>query len=189
MENRNKILDCALELFSARGYESVGVQEIALAAGITKPTLYHYFGSKTGLLEALLEQYHAPLNQSIREAATYQGDLPMTLEKIAEAFFIYARQNPQYYRMQLALLFAPRESETCQLALKRNEAQYQMIEKLFRVAVKDHGNMAGRQNQFAVTFIGMVNTYISMGLNGQIDLDQDLVYRIVRQFQHGIYSG
>ena len=54
MENRERILRCALELFSSRGYDAVGVQEIVSTVGITKPTLYHYFGSKEGLLKALL---------------------------------------------------------------------------------------------------------------------------------------
>ena len=43
MDNREKILNCALELFHARGYDAVGVQEIAETAGVTKPTLYYYF--------------------------------------------------------------------------------------------------------------------------------------------------
>ena len=54
MDNRENILTCALELFYQRGYDAVGIQEICQAAGITKPTLYHYFGSKYGLLEVLL---------------------------------------------------------------------------------------------------------------------------------------
>ena len=49
MDNRERILQCALELFYAKGYDAVGVQEIAQKAGITKPTLYYYFGSKYGL--------------------------------------------------------------------------------------------------------------------------------------------
>lgn len=48
MDNRERILQCALELFYAKGYDAVGVQEIAQKAGITKPTLYYYFGSKYG---------------------------------------------------------------------------------------------------------------------------------------------
>ena len=55
MDNREKILRCALELFYHKGYDAVGIQEICQSAGITKPTLYHYFGSKYGLLEVLLE--------------------------------------------------------------------------------------------------------------------------------------
>jgi len=57
MSNRETILACALQLFSARGYDAVGVQEIVEAVGIQKPTLYHYFGSKAGLLHSLLARF------------------------------------------------------------------------------------------------------------------------------------
>ena len=53
MDNRAEILNAALDLFHARGYDAVGVQEIVERAGVTKPTLY-YFGSKLGLLKSLL---------------------------------------------------------------------------------------------------------------------------------------
>ena len=61
MDNRERILQCALELFYAKGYDAVGVQEIAQKAGITKPTLYYYFGSKYGLLETLLTKHFTVL--------------------------------------------------------------------------------------------------------------------------------
>ena len=54
MENRMRIMECAKKLFYAKGYDAVGVQEIVDRAGITKPTLYYYFGSKLGLLKTLL---------------------------------------------------------------------------------------------------------------------------------------
>jgi len=44
----DRLLDTALDLFSRRGYEGTGVQQIVTTAGVTKPTLYHYFGSKIG---------------------------------------------------------------------------------------------------------------------------------------------
>ena len=50
MDNRQAILDSALTLFYEKGYDAVGVQQIVDAAGVTKPTLYYYFGSKQGLL-------------------------------------------------------------------------------------------------------------------------------------------
>ena len=43
MDNRELIVQSALELFYARGYDAVGVQEIVDKAGISKPTLYYYF--------------------------------------------------------------------------------------------------------------------------------------------------
>ena len=41
MDNRELLLNTALELFHAKGYDAVGVQEIVDRAGVTKPTLYY----------------------------------------------------------------------------------------------------------------------------------------------------
>jgi len=188
MDNRSLILKCALDLFAARGYDAVGVQEIAEAASITKPTLYHYFGSKAGLMEALLMQYHDPLTAELKQAAYYTGDLPFSLEKVARAFFNYAQQHPVYYRMQIALVFSPRQSEAHRMISARNEQQHNVIEEMFLLAVQNHGNMRGRERLYAATFIGTINTCIGLWLNGYAELDDVLLYRVVHQFQHGIYS-
>jgi TetR/AcrR family transcriptional regulator len=189
MDNRNLILQVALELFTARGYDAVGVQEVAEAAGVTKPTLYHYFGSKAGLLAALLDEQHRPLNRAVEAATEYQGDLPGTLEKLARAYFDFALANPLFYRMQLAMVFAPQESEAWQQVSGRNEQQYQAVARLFQNATRDHGNLSGRHELFAAILIGSLNNCIALWLNGRLELDDELVYRVVRQFQHGIYSG
>ena len=86
MDNRERIWQCALELFYAKGYDAVGVQEIAQKAGITKPTLYYYFGSKYGLLETLLTKHFTVLNEELERASFYEGDVGATLYNIASAF-------------------------------------------------------------------------------------------------------
>ena len=188
MDNRAGILNAALQLFAARGYDAVGVQEIVEAAGITKPTLYHYYGSKQGLLKALLETYQQPLTEAVQTAADYHGDLPRTLELLTEAYFTFARQNPVFYRMLLAVYFAPRDSEAHQQVTRWNEQQHAMVEALFAAAALGHGNMRGRQRLYAATFIGLINTCIGLWLNGYAELDAEFTHRVVHQFQHGIYS-
>ncbi len=49
-----RILSTALDLFAVRGYDATSVREICEAAGITKPTLYHFYKSKDGVLRALV---------------------------------------------------------------------------------------------------------------------------------------
>ena len=44
-DTRAELLDGALDLFAAYGYDGVGVQQICNAAGVAKPTLYHHFGA------------------------------------------------------------------------------------------------------------------------------------------------
>ena len=65
MDNKEKILESALDLFYSKGYDAVGVQEIVERSGITKPTLYHYFGSKYGLLEHLVRNYYGKFEEKL----------------------------------------------------------------------------------------------------------------------------
>lgn len=73
MDNRQLIMEKALELFCARGYDAVGVQEIAEQSGITKPTLYYYFGSKQGLMETILEENSRILEEMLEKAVEEPG--------------------------------------------------------------------------------------------------------------------
>jgi AcrR family transcriptional regulator len=188
MNNRSNILSIALKLFASRGFDAVGIQEIVDAAGITKPTLYHYFGSKEGLLNALLASNFDELYQSVEQAAYYQGDLPFTLNKIVAAYFHFADMHRLFYRRQLSMWFAPADSVAFKSVSSLNEKQQQILESVFIRAANDHGNMKGRHRAYAATFLGMINTYIGLVLNGYTDISDDLIYRAVHQFMHGIFS-
>jgi AcrR family transcriptional regulator len=188
MDNRSNILACALQLFAARGYDAVGVQEIVDAASITKPTLYHYFGSKRGLLDALLQERFDGLYQTVEKAAVYQGDLPLTLNRVVAAYFHFAREHRTFYRMQLSMWFAPPHSDAFKAVSRLNEQQQQLIEGMFVRAAEDHGNMRGRHRAYAATLLGMINTYVGLALNDYTQLDDELVHKAVHQFMHGIFS-
>lgn len=188
MDNRARILESALHLFASRGYDAIGVQEICEAAGITKPTLYHYFGNKRGLLEALVQERCTPLITTLADAATYTGDLPRTLQQVVEAYFQFAGREPKLYRLLLALWLGVPAGDAFQVVVAFNERQQSMVEALFEAATVDHGNMRGRHRIYAATFIGMINTYIALALNNYVKLDQSVVSQAVHQFSHGIYS-
>lgn len=191
MENKEKILACALSLFVKYGYDGVGVQEICEAAGITKPTLYYYFGSKNGLLEALLEKYFSELLPAVRQAASTapQGDVKKTLTDVAKVFFAFARQNTSFYKFQLSLIFAPAESESNIAALHWNNQLHKILVELFKEAATRHGNMVNRHEPYAISFLGMLNTYIGLSLNNyDVAMNDKLIYQSVHQFMHGIFS-
>jgi len=188
MDNRTYLMDQALALFSARGYDAVGIQEICEAANLTKPTLYHYFTNKRGLLQALLEHHFAPLLTALELSSVYEHDITYSLAKVISTYFAYASQHMIFYRWQLAMQIAPQESEPHKAVLPYSKKQFRLLESLFRQAVADHGNMRGRSEAYAATFLGMINTYINLYYEQQIDLNADLVYRVQHQFMHGIFS-
>ena len=48
--------------------------------------------------------------------------------------------------------------------------------------------MRNRHRAYASSFLGMINTYSALALNGDFQPDREGVRRIVHQFEHGIYS-
>jgi AcrR family transcriptional regulator len=54
MRTRDRILDVALDLFTAKGYDATSMREIAERLDITKPALYYHFDSKEDIVRALL---------------------------------------------------------------------------------------------------------------------------------------
>ncbi|MBB5060045.1 TetR/AcrR family transcriptional regulator [Granulicella aggregans] len=166
----------------------MGVQEIAASIGVAKPTLYHFFGSKNGLLKELFREYASQLDEEVSRGSLYQGDLPKTLDRIAAAYIDFATREPLAYRLELALYFAGHENLARLVALEHYNRRQSLLEAVFLAAAKDHGNLRGRHRRYAFSFIGAVNSYIVLQLDGEVVITERLRHDIVHQFSHGIYS-
>ena len=129
MENKENILKCALDLFYAKGYDAVGVQEIAEKAGITKPTLYYYFGSKYGLLETLLTTKFKVFRERFERVAYYNGNVTETLNRIAADYVDYAVNDQKFYMLLMSMFYLPRENEMY-------KAAQPLIKEFFRIVFK-----------------------------------------------------
>lgn len=70
MQRRRAILDAAIDLFGRQGYQGTGLSAIAQQAGITASAIIHHFGSKQGLLRAVLDEHDA---HSAARLSTYTG--------------------------------------------------------------------------------------------------------------------
>lgn len=66
---RSQLLEVALERFAARGYHETSMEEIADAAGVTKPVLYQHFHSKQELFRELLEMEGRDLLRDVEQRA------------------------------------------------------------------------------------------------------------------------
>jgi AcrR family transcriptional regulator len=67
--NKDKLVATATELFASKGYQATSVRDIAAAMNMTVSNIYHYFGSKEGLLRAILKHYSQMLLDQLREVA------------------------------------------------------------------------------------------------------------------------
>lgn len=183
---RTRLLENALQLFSRKGFENVGVQEIAVSSGVTKPTLYHYFGSKRGLLETIFREKFAPLEAGLEAlAAEPSTALETMLTRLAHLNFDFARDNPLFARLFFSMMFAPEESEPFQIASAHAKRQHQTLVRTLEGPLR----AAGWQWDigFAVgSFVGRLHNCISWFLIDHLPLDEHMVSPTVKGFLYGI---
>ena len=171
MDNRMNILQKALQLFYEKGYDAIGVQEIADAAGVTKPTLYHYFG--------------------LAVRAEYAGDLPMNLERLTKFYLDFCSSHEAYYKLMMAMMYSAKESDTYKVIYPCMQEIIRMLTDMFLKAGDIIGNMRGRQEQYSIGFFGMLNNYMlywfGRDAESRPELSEGQAHELVHQFLYGIY--
>lgn len=76
-----ELMTAALDLFVERGFAATKLDDVAARAGVSKGTLYLYFGSKEELFKAVIQQGIFPmLEQGAEMLAQHQGDAPSLLQ-------------------------------------------------------------------------------------------------------------
>ena len=92
---RQRILEAAYDLFYAEGFGRVGIDRVALQAGLTKRTLYYHFASKDALLAAMLEFHHGlALERIAGWAAPLAGtDVGSFVDALFAALALWSRER------------------------------------------------------------------------------------------------
>jgi AcrR family transcriptional regulator len=103
---REALIAAARELFTERGYDEVGTEEIVRAAGVTRGALYHHFGDKASLLEAAYERIEAESTERVaRIVLGSELESPLEAMKAGVGAFLDECAKPEL--RQIALHDAP----------------------------------------------------------------------------------
>src|ERR1700710_3190353 len=103
---RGSLIAAARRLFTERGYDDVGTEEIVRAAGVTRGALYHHFGGKSGLLDAAYEQLEAESTERVARIVL-GSDLHSPLEAMAAGIEAFLAECAEPELRQIALHDAP----------------------------------------------------------------------------------
>lgn len=99
---REALIGAARKLFAERGYAGVGTEEIVRAAGVTRGALYHHFGGKRDLFEAVYERIEAELAERIATGALASGAAaPLDAMRAGAEMFLQACTEPEAQRIVL----------------------------------------------------------------------------------------
>jgi len=126
---REQLLAVGLEVFARQGFHGTSMNDVADAAGVTKPVLYQHFASKRELYLALLEEVGRELLEAIAKATAVALDGRSQTEAGFGAYFRWVDDD----RDAFLLLFgsgARRDEEFAEAVRKVEEAIAEAIEPL-----------------------------------------------------------
>jgi TetR/AcrR family transcriptional regulator, fatty acid metabolism regulator protein len=96
---RRLILDAAVRVFARQGYEASRVGDIATEAGVAYGLVYHYFGSKDAVLEAVFREQWGRLLAAVALAEETGGEAPEQLALVVKIVLRTWRDDPNLVRL------------------------------------------------------------------------------------------
>ncbi len=169
-ERREQLLEVALAVFAARGFHQTSMNDVADAAGVTKPVLYQHFSSKRALYLELLELVSLRLMAVIDEATSSAGGPRQQVERGLGAYFRFVVDSPDEYQ----LMFGGgtrRDVEFAQEATRLERSIAEVIAELIVVeGLGEHERLL-----LAHGIVGMAEGATRHWVGDELDLDPESV--------------
>ncbi|MCR4741984.1 MAG: TetR/AcrR family transcriptional regulator [Treponema sp.] len=183
---KDSILKTSLTLFSQKGFDSVGVQEICKKCKISKPTLYYYYGSKLGLLKRILDHYGSLYCQILATTIANEKDFLKNLTNLLLANIEFAKKSPEFFRLYNTLDFSAKGNESYYAHLQLKSRIDKIYTDLFFKSVETFGNMKGHENLYRISFQAIVVSTVNSVLNEELKDDNETLYTIIKSFVYGV---
>jgi AcrR family transcriptional regulator len=185
-ERRAQLLVAALEVFTAAGYHSAAMDEIADRANVSKPVLYQHFPSKLDLYLAVLDLHIDSLVFAIQKAIASNRENSSRVAATVEAYFGFIDSEGEAFR----LLFESDMNLEPQVRERLNRMTYDCAAAVSAVISIDTGLGKEESMMLAVGIIGTVQTTARHWLDrdGKIDrqrateLVMNLIWRGISGF-------
>jgi AcrR family transcriptional regulator len=103
-ETRSKLIKAARQAFAEKGYADSSMDDLTAAAGLTRGALYHHFGGKPGLLQAVIEQID---NEMVERLSAIIADAETTWDGFINESIAYIEMALEPEIQRLVLLDGP----------------------------------------------------------------------------------
>ena len=185
--DRETVVDAALEVLAAKGFHGASTREIAKAAGTSLSNLYNYFGSKSEILEVVLEDTARTLADSLEAAVTAAGEAPLArLDAAVRAYVDFIVEKPRASVVGITEFRYLEGENRAEVVTQRDRT-----EEVFRTAIADGLDAGacdvaniGSATRGVVTLCNSMSTWYRPdgGLSPVelADLQVDLVFGLVR---------
>jgi AcrR family transcriptional regulator len=98
-ERRRQILDAAVRAFACKGYHACRVSDIAKEAGVAYGLVYHYYGSKEALLQAIFKETWGAMLTTVRSVEEADDPAREQVRKVTEIVLRTWKRDPDLVRV------------------------------------------------------------------------------------------
>lgn len=192
---RDQLLQTAIKLFSAAGYDGASVNDIVQHAGVSKRMVYHYFQNKALLYQEALFYAFTALAKLENQAVTEAEDLEHAVKNLVRVYFEFPRAHPNFSR----LLRWENLNDGKGISDSKFPLSKDHVTKFLRAAIKREAD--GKRwrrnleaNQLLITIIGICQVYTSHRYTLSQGLHRDLgtsaaIKRGMANAEHYLFAG
>ena len=184
---RERLLNAALTLFNEKGYAAASVREIVLAAGVTKPVLYYYFGNKEGIYLELMQSSYGTFESLA--AGTISLDVPAQerIIRFCGDILEASLENLPQVRLIYAIYFGPPQGapqfdlDTYFLRLM------ELVQRMVRAGMESGELRENSPEDVARAIVAVLISSINEQLSRrEPKLDRDGMARMLRLLMQGV---
>jgi AcrR family transcriptional regulator len=165
-ERRRQLLEIATDVFASRGYHDSSMNDIADAAGVTKPVLYQHFDSKRELYLELLRDIGEDLQLQISKATADAGGPRHQIQNGFGAYFEWMSTHPAAFR----LLFGTGTRRDPDFAAEARKVEQSLAIAIGQLIVID-GLTPQRRQLLALGIVGIAESTCRNIAETAIDID------------------
>ncbi len=184
---RERLLSCAIQLFTRKGYTATTVREIVTAASVTKPVLYYYFRNKEGIYLELLRSAFSEFDRLLDGYRNQPGSPKERLLELADQVFELFMKNIEVARLMYSIYYGPPQGAPF--------FDFDTYHLKFQSTIKDLVTEGIRKKEFrradpedtTWAIVGVVNVAMEVRLcHPEIAIDRKRLEKMLRLIFQGI---
>lgn len=171
---REQLLDVSVAVFARNGFQGTSMDDVAEAAGVTKPVLYQHFTSKQALVHAVLRDLSDQLRDEVTRATAAAGG---PREQVEDGFLAYFQWVARR-RAGFDVLFSGEARRDPALLAEVMAVEAELADVIAQLIVIE-GLTRDRRRLLAFGIVGLAETTCRHWLASDADLDVDDLARQV----------
>ncbi len=160
---REDLYSAAARVFARKGYATATVNEIVEMAGVTKPVLYYYFGSKAGIYKAILQKGFRDFETRVGAVEKMKGSASVRLRRLCDDMYALSHEHLDAVRLMHSIYYGPPQGAPFFDFDRVLFRFHGMVGKIVRQGVRS-GEFRGNPEAMTLAVLGACNECIDLEL-------------------------